>query len=66
MSGKRKLSAPDRGPRPFDEAFGELNLTPEERLAMVWHLAQIRTRKLVETLGPPLKPEQWMLDVVSR
>lgn len=38
--------------RTFDEAFAELNLKPAERAALVWHLAAIRTRKLVETLLP--------------
>jgi hypothetical protein len=61
---KRGLTAPDRGPRTFDEAFGEHRLTDEERLAMVWHLAMIRARRLVETLGPKPEPEPWMLEVL--
>lgn len=52
MPGKRSLTAPSRGPRTFDEAFAELNLTPAERAALVWQLAAIRTRKLIETLLP--------------
>jgi hypothetical protein len=38
--------------RTFDEAFAEHRLTPQERAALVWHLAGIRTRKLIETLLP--------------
>lgn len=38
--------------RTFDEAFSELNLTHKERSALVWHLAAIRMRKIVETLLP--------------
>ena len=34
----------------FDEFFGEHNLTDAERAALVWHLAAIRTRKLVAAL----------------
>jgi hypothetical protein len=43
-------SLSERPPRTFDEVFGELNLTPAERSALVWHLAAIRMRKTVETL----------------
>lgn len=49
---KRSLTAPPPPPRTFDEAFAEHRLTPFERAALVWHLAAIRTRKLVETLLP--------------
>lgn len=52
MTGRARLTAPPPPPRTFDEAFAEHNLTPQERLALVWHLAAIRTRKLVEELGP--------------
>ena len=38
--------------RTFDEAFAELNLTPAERAALVWHLAAFRARKTVEALLP--------------
>lgn len=55
---------PDREPRSFDEAFAEHRLTPEERLAMVWHLAAIRMRKLVETLGPAPEIDPEMLKVL--
>ena len=41
--------------RTFDEASAELNLTPEERTALVWHLAALRARKTVETLLPQTK-----------
>lgn len=34
----------------FDELFAEHNLTREERSALVWHLASIRTKELVEAL----------------
>lgn len=48
------MPAPD-APQPirtFDEAFEELNLTPAERAALVWHLAAFRARKTVEALLP--------------
>lgn len=54
----------DPQPRSFDELFAELNLTPEERAALVWHLAALRTQRLVETLLPEAKPESWLLDVL--
>lgn len=58
----------DRPPRTFDEVFGEMSLTPEERSAMVWHLAAMRARKTIEALlpGPPegTMAESWMLDVL--
>lgn len=38
--------------RSFDEAFAEHNLTPGERVSLVWHLASFRARKTVETLLP--------------
>lgn len=38
--------------RTFDEAFAELHLTPDERAALVWHLAALRARKTVEELMP--------------
>lgn len=46
------LAVPDPPPRTFDEAFAELNLTADERSALVWRLAEMRTRKLIETLLP--------------
>jgi hypothetical protein len=64
MASRADLAVPPRGPRTFDEAFAEFNLTQEERTAMVWHLAAIRTRKLIETLlpGPAVDPR--LLDVL--
>lgn len=50
--------------RTFDEAFAELNLKPAERAALVWHLAAIRTRKLIETLLPEPKPDDEMMKVL--
>ena len=45
-----------KGPEPrirtFDEAFAELHLTKKERKDLVWHLAGIRTRRLMDTLLP--------------
>ena len=38
--------------RTFDEAFADLSLTATERAALVWQLATIRNRKLVEKLLP--------------
>lgn len=43
--------------RTFDEAFEDLNLTADERAALVWHLAELRARKTVEALLPATKPE---------
>jgi hypothetical protein len=43
--------------RTFDEAFAELNLTSEERAALVWHLAAFRARKTVEALLPETDPK---------
>lgn len=34
----------------FDELFAEHNLTPEERKALVMHLATMRAQKTVEAL----------------
>lgn len=61
MPNKRGLTAPPREPRSFDEAFAEHHLTAEERLAMVWHLAMIRARELVATLGPQPTPDTRVL-----
>lgn len=47
-----KAKGPAVRTRTFDEAFAELNLTPAERTALVWHLAQMRARKTVEALLP--------------
>lgn len=52
--------------RTFDEAFAELNLKPAERAALVWHLAAIRTRKLVETLLPPTGNEIGLNDAAMK
>ncbi len=38
--------------RAFDEVFAEHRLTPTEREALVWHLAALRMRRLVEALLP--------------
>lgn len=57
----------DRPMRTFDEAFGEMRLTSEERTAMVWHLAAMRARKTIEALLPHPEgtmAESWMLDVL--
>ena len=62
---KRGLTAPPPAPRTFDEAFAELNLTPSERAALVWHLAAIRTRKLVETLLPETSHNQVMANFAA-
>jgi hypothetical protein len=43
--------------RTFDEAFSEHRLTPAERSALVWHLAEFRARKTVEALLPETKPD---------
>lgn len=51
MSNKRGLTA-EQPVRTFDELFAELNLTDEERTALVWHLAEMRARKTVEALLP--------------
>jgi hypothetical protein len=37
--------------RTFDEVFGDVS--EEERIALVWKLVAIRSRKLVEKLLPP-------------
>lgn len=64
MSKKYGLSAPEPPPRSFDEAFADLNLTPEERQALVWHLAAMRARATIEALLPETKPEPWMLEIL--
>lgn len=64
MISRADLAVPPRSPRTFDEAFAELNLKPDERAALVWHLAAIRTRKLVETLLPEPKIDPQLLDVL--
>lgn len=59
-----------RPPRTFDEVFAEMILTPEERSALVWHLAMMRARKTVEELlpSPPqgTAAESWGLEVLRR
>lgn len=52
MPSRADLAVPLPPPRTFDEAFAELNLTPAERTAMVWHLAAMRARKTIEALLP--------------
>lgn len=52
MTSRADLAVPPLPPRTFDEAFAELNLTPCERTAMVWHLAAMRARKTIEALLP--------------
>lgn len=39
----------------FDELFPSDRTTPEEREALVWHLAAMRARKTVEALLPAPK-----------
>lgn len=48
-----RAKGPEPHTRTFDEAFAELNLTPTERVALVWQLAMLRARKTVEALLPP-------------
>ena len=46
----------------FDELFAEHSLTPEERMALVLHLATLRALATMRTLlGPnaPVKPAPW-------
>lgn len=64
MASRADLAVPPPAPRTFDEAFAEHNLTQEERTAMVWHLAAIRTRRLVEYLLPQTKVDPRLLDVL--
>ena len=52
MKSRADQAVPEPATRTFDEAFAELNLTPEERAALVWHLAACRARKTVEALLP--------------
>lgn len=40
----------------FDQLFTDHNLTPEEREAMIIHLAALRTAKLLRTLLPTSTP----------
>lgn len=61
MAKRYGLTAPPSPPRTFDEAFAEHRLTPEERLELVWYLAHIRAKRLIETLGPPPKPDMRVL-----
>jgi len=56
MPSRADLAVPEPPLRTFDEAFAELNLTPEERSALVWHLAAYRARKTVEALLPQTDP----------
>ena len=50
----------------FDELFAEHNLTPEERKALVMHLATLRAQKTVQALQDcphaALGPTHWMDD----
>ena len=45
--------------RTFDEVFGggNLRVTPNERAALVWHLASMRARKTIEALLPETDPK---------
>lgn len=52
MKSRADQAVPALAPRTFDELFAELHLTPEERTALVWHLAAYRARKTVEALLP--------------
>ena len=64
-----RAPGPEPRDRTFDEAFAELNLTDEERSALVWHLASVRARKTVEALLPTTKYgaiEQEMLGVLRQ
>lgn len=63
MPGKRGLTNP-QPIRTFDEVFSEHRLTQEERTALVWRLAAIRMRRLVETLAP--EPEIDIRDLGAR
>lgn len=58
---KADMAVPPPEPKTFDEFFAEHRLTAEERLALVWHLAMYRARKLIETLGPMPKPDMRVL-----
>lgn len=64
MTSRADLAVPLPAPRTFDEAFAELNLKPDERSAMVWHLAAIRTRRLIEALLPEPQFDPRLLDVL--
>lgn len=49
---KSRAKGPEPRARTFDELLGEHNVTPAERVTLVWHLAMIRARKTVEALLP--------------
>ena len=53
LAAKKAIDAAGPTLRTFDEVFGDFNLTPAERTAMVWHLAAMRARKTIEALLPP-------------
>lgn len=55
------MAVPPLPPRTFDVAFSEHRLTPDERTAMVWHLAAIRMRRLIEELAPEPTPDMRVL-----
>lgn len=65
MTSRADLAVPPLPPRTFDEAFAELNLTSEERGALVWQLAAIRTRRLIETLLPETPTNQVWTDFAA-
>jgi len=44
------LSSKETEPKTFDGLFSEHNLTPRERELLVWHLAEMRARKTVQSL----------------
>ncbi len=53
----------------FDEFFIEFNITREERMALVWHLAAFRARRTVETLMDDanyIAYRQQLLDVLRK
>lgn len=61
MAGKRRLTHPyDPPPQTFMDWCAERHLTPDERIACVWHLAAFRARKTVESL----LPETWLKEVL--
>ena len=47
----RKRSQERGGGFTFEEVFGDV--TAEERIALVWRLAAIRSQRLIEMLLPP-------------
>jgi hypothetical protein len=60
MPNKRRLTAP-RQTRTFDELFAELNLSRDERAALVWRLAAMRAQRTVEALMNEPAPDMRVL-----